>query len=70
MLILFNVIQETKSKLDYKMKLHLAQVHYNRVVYKISCRKPQPVIIKMGTPEMKLSPSATILHRCGNHTGC
>lgn len=67
---LLSVIPETKSKLDYKTRLQRAQAHYDRVIFKIACGTPQPTIIRMENPEMKLVPSATILYRCGNNTGC
>lgn len=68
--ILFLLIIETKSKMDYRTKLELAREHYKRVAPQIACGIPRPRIFRVETTSMSLVPSATILHRCGEKAGC
>lgn len=71
-LILFLLLtqSESRSKLDYRTKLELARRHYQRVAPQIACALPKPKIFRVGTTSMPLLPSATVLHRCGENSGC
>lgn len=67
----FLIIQcVTESKMDYRTKMELAREHYQRVAPQIICGEPRPKIFRVGTTSMQLVPSATVVHRCGDHSGC
>lgn len=48
-----------------------AQQHYYRVAKEILCENPKPKVIHVQLdPSKSYVPSCTILHRCGDDTGC
>ncbi|KFM68937.1 hypothetical protein X975_27108, partial [Stegodyphus mimosarum] len=61
---------ETKAKLDYSERLALAKSHYNLVTFQYMCGTPQPRVKRIEKPGFTLMPSHTVLHRCGDSTGC
>ncbi|GIY48098.1 PDGF_2 domain-containing protein [Caerostris darwini] len=61
---------EPRAKLDYETRSALAQEHSERVLFKVMCGVPQPRVFKLATSEMRAVPPATIIHRCGESTGC
>ncbi|GFR08238.1 PDGF_2 domain-containing protein [Trichonephila clavata] len=68
--VFFIASVEPKAKLDYETRFALAQAHYERVLWKVMCGVPQPRVFRLETTEMRVVPPATILHRCGDSTGC
>ncbi|GIY48100.1 PDGF_2 domain-containing protein [Caerostris darwini] len=61
---------ESKVKLDYETRFALAQAHVERVLWKVICGVPQPQVVHLETTKMRAVPPATIVHRCGESTGC
>ena len=49
----------------------LATEHWHRMIQATKCRKPMPRVIPVSNNTSKrYEPYATILHRCGDDTGC
>lgn len=49
----------------------LATEHWQRMIHATKCRKPMPRVIPVSNNTSKrYEPYATILHRCGEDTGC
>ncbi|XP_061397611.1 uncharacterized protein LOC133333312 [Musca vetustissima] len=49
----------------------LATEHWQRMIHATKCRKPMPRVIPISNNTSKrYEPYATILHRCGDDTGC
>lgn len=49
----------------------LATEHWHRMILATKCRKPMPRVIPVSNNTSKrYEPYATILHRCGEDTGC
>lgn len=49
----------------------LATEHWQRMIHATKCRKPLPRVIPVSNNTSKrYEPYATILHRCGEDTGC
>lgn len=45
--------------------------HFKRIESEISCKKPRPRIINISADATKTyMPHCTVLHRCGDETGC
>ncbi|KAG8183100.1 hypothetical protein JTE90_019984 [Oedothorax gibbosus] len=62
--------QSIKTKLDHTTKTELAQAHYERVLTEVMCGVPRPIVVRMETAELRVLPPATIIHRCGDKSGC
>ncbi|KFM68938.1 hypothetical protein X975_27109, partial [Stegodyphus mimosarum] len=60
----------TKSDIDHKKKLGLAISHHNHIMSNFMCGTPQPRVVKVERLGYRLWPPATVLHRCGDSTGC
>lgn len=58
-------------KHTYHEERKKAQQHFNRVAREINCEIPKPKVVHVQLdPSKSYVPSCTILHRCGDDTGC
>lgn len=49
----------------------LATEHWQRMIHATKCRKPMPRVVPIShNASKRYDPYATILHRCGEDTGC
>ncbi|GBM32086.1 hypothetical protein AVEN_150072-1 [Araneus ventricosus] len=61
---------EPKPKFDNETIIAGVMAHFHRVFEKVTCKVPQPRVFKLETEELRAMPHATIIHRCGESTGC
>lgn len=52
------------------LKGHNAIAHASRIHMEARCKIPRPKIIPIGDPSKTYLPHCTVLHRCGDDTGC
>ncbi|GBM32092.1 hypothetical protein AVEN_150075-1 [Araneus ventricosus] len=61
---------DSKAKLAYEKRFALAQAHNARMLSKVMCGVPQTRVMKLETAHLRVMPPATLIHRCGDSTGC
>lgn len=61
----------TESAMDRRAERELARAHFQRVASEIDCKNPRPRIIRVDNNPMEIVvPRATVVYRCGEHSGC
>ncbi|CAD7079418.1 unnamed protein product [Hermetia illucens] len=66
-------VKQSRKNYITNHRHHLAQAntHINKIHFEASCRWPKPKVEKIQKdPSKKYFPHCTVLHRCGDDTGC
>ncbi|XP_055375759.1 myb-like protein F isoform X2 [Condylostylus longicornis] len=58
------------SRRRYYSEVQKVNAHIMRVGYEAECRIPKPKIIQISEPSKRYVPHCTIIHKCGDDTGC